>query len=142
MEKNKRKRRSPIRIFKHPCGVVVVSCGKLDDDAKPYAEKAFARAMQKIKKQNQPVKASGRYRKIVKWSGEDQCYIGTCPGLFYGGCHGDNETEVYEELCKIVDKVIQIIIVDGDLPPDFQSQKPTRAARGKGKALATKKINP
>ena len=37
------------------------------------------------------MKMSSRYVKIVEWSDEDQCYVGSCPGLFYGGCHGDNE---------------------------------------------------
>jgi predicted HicB family RNase H-like nuclease len=50
------------------------------------------------------MKDSDRYLKIVEWSEEDQCYVGTCPGLFYGGCHGDNEAEVYKELCEIVEE--------------------------------------
>ena len=32
------------------------------------------------------MKISDRYLKIVEWSEEDQCYVSTCPGLFYGGC--------------------------------------------------------
>ena len=32
---------------------------------------------------------SSRYVKIVEWSNEDQCYVASCPGLLYGGCHGD-----------------------------------------------------
>lgn len=32
-----------------------------------------------------------KYLKIVEWSEEDQCYIGTCPGFMLGGIHGDNE---------------------------------------------------
>ena len=35
------------------------------------------------------MKDSARYVKIVEWSVEDQCYVGSSPGLFYGGCHGD-----------------------------------------------------
>jgi hypothetical protein len=31
-----------------------------------------------------------QYEKIVYWSDEDQCYIGMCPELFYGGVHGDD----------------------------------------------------
>jgi hypothetical protein len=50
------------------------------------------------------MKNSDRYLKIVEWSEEDQCYVGTCPGLFYGGCHGDNEAKVYKELCEIVEE--------------------------------------
>ena len=30
------------------------------------------------------MKTSARYVKIVEWSVEDQCYVGSCPGLFYG----------------------------------------------------------
>ena len=51
---------------------------------------------------------SSRYVKIVEWSDEDQCYVGSCPGLFYGGCHGDNEQEVFAELCRIVEDTITI----------------------------------
>ena len=46
------------------------------------------------------MKDSARYVKIVEWSEEDQCYVGSAPGLIYGGCHGDNERQVFEELCR------------------------------------------
>ena len=52
------------------------------------------------------MKPGARYVKIVEWSDEDQCYVGRCPSLFYGGCHGDNEKEVFAELCEIVDELI------------------------------------
>ncbi len=60
-----------------------------------------------------------RYIKIVEWSEEDQCYIGSAPGLMYGGCHGDNEKAVFAELCDIVEEVIQLYLEDGKqlLPP-------------------------
>ena len=32
--------------------------------------------------------------KIVEWSEEDQCYVGTCPGLMLGGILGDDEAKV------------------------------------------------
>ena len=48
-----------------------------------------------------------RYVKIVEWSDEDGCFIGSCPELFYGGCHGDNEREVFDELCQIVGETIE-----------------------------------
>ncbi|MDY6863263.1 MAG: toxin-antitoxin system HicB family antitoxin [Thermodesulfobacteriota bacterium] len=64
------------------------------------------------------MKDSDRYLKIVEWSEEDQCYVGTCPGLFYGGCHGDNETDVYKELCEIVEENIVLYKENGkSLPP-------------------------
>lgn len=54
------------------------------------------------------MKKSARYIKIVAWSEEDQCYVGRCPGLFYGGCHGDDEQEVFSELCRIVEDTIEL----------------------------------
>ncbi len=65
------------------------------------------------------MKNSDLYLKIVEWSEEDQCYVGTCPGLFYGGCHGDNEAEVYKELCEIVEENIVLYKENGKpLPPE------------------------
>ena len=49
-----------------------------------------------------------RYVKIVEWSEQDRCFIGSCPELFYGGCHGDNEHEVFDELCHIVEETINL----------------------------------
>jgi hypothetical protein len=28
-----------------------------------------------------------KYVKIIEWSDIDNCFIGSCPELFYGGCH-------------------------------------------------------
>lgn len=64
------------------------------------------------------MKDSARYVKIVEWSEEDQCFVGSCPGLLYGGCHGDEEVAVFEELCAAVEEVIEIYKRDGKpLPP-------------------------
>jgi len=64
------------------------------------------------------VKDSARYVKIVEWSEEDQCYVGSCPGLILGGCHGDDERQVFAELCDIVEEVIALYRADGrPLPP-------------------------
>jgi len=52
------------------------------------------------------MKASAKYVKLVEWSDEDNCYVGSCPGLLYGGCHGDNELDVFRELCEIVEETI------------------------------------
>ena len=54
------------------------------------------------------MKASARYAKIVEWSAEDNCYVGSAPGLILGGCHGDDEQVVFEELCQIVDEAIAL----------------------------------
>jgi predicted RNase H-like HicB family nuclease len=64
------------------------------------------------------MKESTRYLEIVEWSDEDQCYVGSCPGLLTGGCHGDDERAVFDELCEIVDEVIALYQEDGKpLPP-------------------------
>ena len=64
------------------------------------------------------MKAGARYVKIVEWSDEDHCYVGSCPGLFYGGCHGDDEKEVFAELCEIAEATIELYERDGKpLPP-------------------------
>jgi len=64
------------------------------------------------------MKESDYYLKIVEWSEEDQCYIGYCPGLFLGGCHGDDESDVYKELCRIVEENIALYKEDAKtLPP-------------------------
>ncbi len=64
------------------------------------------------------MKESTRYLKMVQWSEEDACYIGTCPGLMLGGVHGDNEINVYVELCEAIEECIQIVQEDGDTLPE------------------------
>ncbi len=61
---------------------------------------------------------SARYVKIVEWSEADQCYVGSAPGLIYGGCHGDSERQVFDELCQAVDEAIELYLADcKPLPP-------------------------
>jgi len=59
------------------------------------------------------MKESARYVKIVEWSDEDGCFLGQCPGIVGPCCHGDDETLVYVELCRIVDEWIEIMKQDG-----------------------------
>ena len=61
------------------------------------------------------MKASARYAKIVEWSDDDNCYVGSAPGLILGGCHGDDEQGVFEELCQIVEETIAVYERDGNL---------------------------
>ena len=64
------------------------------------------------------MRESAKYAKIVEWSDEDQCFVGSAPGLVYGGCHGSDEKAVFEELCGIVEEAIEVYRVDGKaLPP-------------------------
>lgn len=70
------------------------------------------------------MKDSARYIKIVEWSEEDDCYVGRSPDLFYGGCHGDDEQQVFAELSEIVGEWIEILKQDGrPLPPPTAGQE-------------------
>ena len=59
------------------------------------------------------MKEAARYVKIVEWSDQDQCFVGSCPGLFYGGCHGQDEMAVFRELCEIVEETIELYRQEG-----------------------------
>jgi predicted RNase H-like HicB family nuclease len=64
------------------------------------------------------MKAAARYVKLVEWSDEDQCFVGSCPGLLYGGCHGEDEQAVFNELCRIVEETVELYKAEKrPLPP-------------------------
>jgi predicted RNase H-like HicB family nuclease len=50
-----------------------------------------------------------RYVKVVEWSDEDKCFVGTCPQLMYGGSYGDDATKVFVELCEMVEQAIETL---------------------------------
>ena len=54
------------------------------------------------------MKNRDKYLKIVEWSDEDDCYIGSIPGFIGPCCHGNDEGEVYLQLCSILDEWIKI----------------------------------
>ena len=59
------------------------------------------------------MKESAMYAKIVEWSNDDQCFVGSSPGLIYGGCHGQDERIVFDALCQIVEDAIALYRRDG-----------------------------
>ena len=64
------------------------------------------------------------YLKIVEWSDEDQCYVGSIPGWIGKCCHGNNEEKVYRELCQILEEWIEIYEEDNiPLPSSITSKK-------------------
>jgi predicted RNase H-like HicB family nuclease len=64
------------------------------------------------------MKETDRYARVVEWSDEDSCYVGSAPGLVFGGCHGDDEKRVFAQLCQIVEETIYLYHADGKpLPP-------------------------
>ncbi|MCB0124996.1 MAG: toxin-antitoxin system HicB family antitoxin [Caldilineaceae bacterium] len=69
------------------------------------------------------MRPADRYLKIVEWSDEDNCYIGRSPGLMLGGVQGDDEVQVYRELCEAVEEWIEIYQQDGAPLPPFTAPK-------------------
>ena len=69
-------------------------------------------------------KLASRYVKIVEWSGEDKCYVGRCPELFGGGCHGDDEVKVYAALAAMVEEAVEDRLAESRrLPAPIAAQK-------------------
>jgi predicted RNase H-like HicB family nuclease len=58
-------------------------------------------------------KEADLYQKIVFWSDEDNCFIGMCPELAYGGVHGDDPIEVFKEISAVAEEAIEIFKQDG-----------------------------
>jgi predicted HicB family RNase H-like nuclease len=92
------------------------------------------------------MKLSDKYLKLVEWSEEDQCYVGTCPGLMLGGIHGDDEAAVYKELCQAVDEWIELYQRDGEPLPaatagkEYSGKFVVRVGKELHKALALESL--
>ena len=103
------------RNFVHPkVARPVTLAGREGGDAKAYQGEGG----QICHSGGSAVNAGSQYVKIVEWSNEDRCFVGSCPGLFYGGCHGDDEMAVFAELCEIVDETISLYQQDGRPLPE------------------------
>jgi hypothetical protein len=66
------------------------------------------------------MKAEDRYLKFVRWSDEDNLYVGYCPDLFpWGGvCHAATEERAYSQLCAMVREEVEELSQAGkELPP-------------------------
>ena len=59
------------------------------------------------------MRPSAKYVKRVEWSDEDQCFVGSCPGVIGPCCHGEDEVAVYRELCGIVDEWLEVAREEG-----------------------------
>ena len=67
---------------------------------------------------------AARYMKIVEWSDEDGCFVGSAPPLIGPCCHGRDEAKVYAQLCRIVEEWIEILETDGrELPDPLAAKK-------------------
>ena len=63
------------------------------------------------------------YVKIVEWSPEDACFVGSAPPLVGRCCHGDREEEVFAELSQIVKEWLAIHASDAKALPAALSTK-------------------
>lgn len=68
--------------------------------------------------------AAKRYLKIVEWSDEDRCYVGSAPPLIGQSCHGKTEADVLAQLQTIVEEWVATLMVDGKpLPAGTANRK-------------------
>ncbi len=86
------------------------------------------------------------YLKLVRWSEEDQCYVGSVPGWIGDCCHGSDEAKVYRRLCEIIDEWIEIYQKDGrPLPPPtnrkYSGKFVLRTGAEMHRALAARALN-
>lgn len=61
---------------------------------------------------------AAHYTKMVEWSDEDGCFVGSAPPLIGECCHGADEAKVYAELCRIVEEWIQLLETEGSPLPE------------------------
>ena len=91
-------------------------------------------------------KNRGHYLKIVEWSDDDGCFVGSCPPIIGPCCHGQDEVKVYTELSTIVDEWITTMKRDGVPLPKEHSAKaysgkiPLRIAPELHKAVAVRAL--
>jgi predicted RNase H-like HicB family nuclease len=54
------------------------------------------------------MKTQDRYLSFVRWSQEDEAYVGYCPDLFPAGgvCHGETPVEAFTALCDIIEETV------------------------------------
>lgn len=58
-----------------------------------------------------------KYGGVVEWSDQDQCFVGSYPGIIGPCCHGDDKDQVYLLLRQIVDEWLEIEYEDRDKTP-------------------------
>ena len=66
---------------------------------------------------------SARCPRVIEWSEDDHCYVGSAPPLVGQCCHGASEAKVATQLAVIVADLVQDVI-DGKMPePENQAGK-------------------
>ena len=70
-----------------------------------------------------PKALARRYLKVIEWSDEDSCYIGSAPPIIGQACHADTEAKVLAQLTTIVEEWVEIMLRDGHPLPAPASKK-------------------
>ncbi len=66
--------------------------------------------------------AARDYLRIVEWSAEDRCFVGSAPPLIGRCCHGPTEASVLKQLKRIVEEWIRLRDAEGvPLPAPIRS---------------------
>lgn len=82
------------------------------------------RKLRQVKPTAARIKAEARkYLKVVEWSKEDGCYIGSAPPIIGQSCHGDTEAEVMAQLAVIVEEWVGCLLTDGKPLPAATANK-------------------
>ena len=92
------------------------------------------------------MKERDKYLKIVEWSDEDKCYVGSVPGWIGACCHGDDEMKIYQKVCEIVDEWIELYNKEErPLPPptnkNYSGKFVLRTGSELHQALAVRALN-
>jgi predicted HicB family RNase H-like nuclease len=70
-----------------------------------------------------PKALARRYLKVIEWSDEDGCYIGSAPPIIGQCCHGATEAAVLAHLHTIVEEWVKIFLRDGRPLPEGTAGK-------------------
>ena len=78
-----------------------------------------------MKKNKPDIKAlASKYMKVVEWSDEDRCFIGSATPLTGSCCHGNTAAAVLERLQEIVEDLLRVMLEHGEpLHPHGNPQK-------------------
>lgn len=68
------------------------------------------------------MKNADAYLTWVEWSEEDELYVGRCPDLFFGGCHGGDPVAIYKELCEMADDMVKDYQREGKSLPEVRTR--------------------
>ena len=69
----------------------------------------------KKQRKGQNRRLSVRYPRVIEWSEEDHCYVGSARPLVGQCCHGTTEAKVAAQLAVIVEDLVQDVI-EGKMP--------------------------